>query len=95
MKHFFFFAILVLVPVAVLGGGLLYLIWHTFYTFFDDWMLNRELEEIRAASRAKRAQAAGSAPPPSDTASDEFVAGEHSPSTTVASGEPQDPGDDA
>jgi hypothetical protein len=71
MKHIFFFAILVLLPIVVIASGLIYLVWHTGYTFYDDWHLKRELEEIRAASRAKRAQAA-STPPPSDVADDQF-----------------------
>ena len=55
MKHFFFFGLAVVLPIVVIGGGLLYLVWHTCYALYDDWKLNRELAEIRAASRARRA----------------------------------------
>lgn len=94
MKQIFFFAILILLPTAVFGGGMLYLIWHTFYSFYDDWRLNQELEEIREASRARRAQA-GRTSPPSDAAEGEFDLDDGASSTTVANGEPQVPGDDA
>jgi hypothetical protein len=106
MKQIFFFAILILLPTAVFGGGLLYLIWHTFYSFYDDWRLNQELEEIRAASRAKRAQAGRTSPPsdaaegefdpePSDVVEGEFDLDDEGSSTTVANGDRQVPGDDA
>ncbi len=94
MKQIFFFAILILLPTAVFGGGMLYLIWHTFYSFYDDWRLNQELEEIREASRAKRAQA-GRTAPPSDAAEGELDLDDGGSSTTVADGDPQLPGDDA
>ncbi len=94
MKQIFFFAILILLPTAVFGGGMLYLIWHTFYSFYDDWRLNQELEEIREASRAKRAQA-GRTAPPSDAAEGEFDLDDGGSSTTVADGDSQAPGDDA
>jgi hypothetical protein len=94
MKQIFFFAILILLPTAVFGGGMLYLIWHTFYSFYDDWRLNQELEEIREASRAKRAQA-GRTPPPSDAVEGEFDLDDGGSSTTVADGDSQVPGDDA
>ena len=94
MKQIFFFAILILLPTAVFGGGMLYLIWHTFYSFYDDWRLNQELEEIRAASRAKRAQA-GRTLPPSDAVEGEFDLDDGGSSTTVANGDRQVPGNDA
>jgi len=61
MKQIFFFGVLVLLPVVVIGGGTLYLAWHTCYTLYDNWKLNRELAEIRAASRAKRSKAGNEA----------------------------------
>ena len=59
MKQVFFFGVLVLLPIVIIGGGTLYLIWHTCYALYDNWKLNRELAEIRAAAQAKRGRAAG------------------------------------
>ena len=56
MKQSFFFGVLVLLPVILIGGGILYLAWHTCYALYDNWRLDKELEEIRAASRAKRSR---------------------------------------
>ena len=93
MKHLFFFAILVLLPIVLIGSGLIYLVWHTVYTFYDDWHLKRELEEIRAASRAKRAQAA-STPPPNVAADDQFPQVDGISSTSMGNGDPQAAGDE-
>jgi hypothetical protein len=57
MKQAFFFGLLVLLPVVLLGGGVIYLAWHAFYTLYDDWRLNKELKEIKAASAARRKKA--------------------------------------
>ena len=54
MKQVFFFMLLVLLPVLVIGGGILYLFWHTCYALYDNWKLSKELQEIRAACQAKR-----------------------------------------
>ncbi|OHB78285.1 MAG: hypothetical protein A2W31_11260 [Planctomycetes bacterium RBG_16_64_10] len=54
MKGTFFVGVFVLLPVVVIGGGIIYLAWRTCYALYDDWRLNRELAEIRAASQAKR-----------------------------------------
>lgn len=56
MKGMFFIGVLVLIPIVVLGGGFIYLIWRSIYALYDDWQLGKELEEIREASRARRQQ---------------------------------------
>lgn len=54
MKGMFFIGVLVLIPVIVLGGGFVYLVWRSIYSLYDDWQLGKELEEIREVSRARR-----------------------------------------
>ena len=56
MKQVFFFFLAVALPILVLGGGLFYLVWHSAYRLYDDWRLNKELDEIRAESAARRQQ---------------------------------------
>ncbi len=54
MKGMFFVGVLVLIPIVVLGGGFIYLVWRSLHTLYDDWQLGKELDEIREVSRARR-----------------------------------------
>lgn len=57
MKDIFFKGLLVALPVLGLGG-LCYLIFHGFYSLYQDIQLKKELDEIRRESIARRQQPA-------------------------------------
>ena len=55
MKEIFFKGLAVALPLAVLGG-LVYLIFHGFYSLFSDMRLKRELDQIKRESEERRKQ---------------------------------------
>jgi hypothetical protein len=55
MKQYFYYAALILIPLA-LGGYLLYAFGRNMITILDDWLHGRELVDLRAESEAKRKQ---------------------------------------
>lgn len=55
MKEIFFKGIVVALPVLVLGG-LIYLVFHGFYSLYEDMQLKRELEQISRESAERRKQ---------------------------------------
>ena len=59
MKQIFFFGVLIVLPVILIGGGIMYLVWHTCYALSDNWQFTKSLEETGAASRANRSRQDG------------------------------------
>lgn len=55
MKEYFYYAIALTVPLALLAW-FLYAVGRALYTLFDDWRLGRELDEIQAQSASRREQ---------------------------------------
>ena len=55
MKEIFFRGIIVALPLVVISG-LLYLIFHGFYSLYADMRLKRELEQISRESAERRRQ---------------------------------------
>lgn len=55
MKEIFFKGLVVALPIGVIGG-LLYLIFHGFYSLYSDMRLKRELDQISRESAERRAQ---------------------------------------
>ena len=53
MKEIFFKGIVVALPVLVIGG-LIYLVFHGFYSLYQDMKLKRELDQIRRESEQRR-----------------------------------------
>ena len=53
MKEIFFNGIVVALPVLVIGG-LIYLVFHGFYSLYQDMKLKRELDQIRRESEQRR-----------------------------------------
>lgn len=53
MKEIFFKGLVIALPLCVFGG-LAYLIFHGFYSFYSDIKLKKELEAIARESAAKR-----------------------------------------
>jgi hypothetical protein len=55
MRQYFFFAILLLVPVAI-AAWFLYALGRSFVAMYDDWKLGKELDQLQASSEARRRQ---------------------------------------
>ncbi len=55
MKEIFFKGLVVALPVLVIGG-LVYLIFHGFYSLYEDMRLKRELDQIAKESAERRRQ---------------------------------------
>lgn len=56
MKQTFFIGILVVVPLLFITGGIIYLVWHAFTALYDDWLENKDLEDIREFVAERRRQ---------------------------------------
>ena len=61
MKEIFFKGLAVAIPIGVIGG-LVYLIFHGFYSLYADIRLKRELEQISREAAERRRQAATDEP---------------------------------
>jgi len=55
MKSIFFKGLMVALPLVVIGG-LVYLIFHGFYSLYSDMRLKRELDQISRESAQRRVQ---------------------------------------
>lgn len=55
MKEIFFKGVIVALPLVVFGG-LVYLIFHGFYSLYSDMRLKRELDQISRESAERRRQ---------------------------------------
>ena len=55
MKEIFFKGLVVVLPILVIGG-LVYLIFHGFYSLYEDIRLKRELDQISKESAERRRQ---------------------------------------
>jgi hypothetical protein len=55
MRQAFYYAALILIPLAI-GGWLLFAFGRNMITILDDWLHGRELDELRAESKARRKQ---------------------------------------
>lgn len=53
MKEIFFKGIVVALPLLVIGG-LVYLVFHGFYSLYEDMKLKRELDQIRREGERRR-----------------------------------------
>ncbi len=60
MRQYFFLGIAFFILISFLGAGI-YLLSRAVYTVYSDWRLGKELEELQAEMRQRRArrQAAG------------------------------------
>ena len=70
MKEIFFKGIVVALPVMVIGG-LLYLVFHGFYSLYSDMRLKRELDQISRESAQRRARSTTEEKEPTKTTSPE------------------------
>ena len=53
MKEIFFKGVAIALPLLVVGG-LVYLVFHGFYSLYQDILLKRELEQIKRESAERR-----------------------------------------
>ncbi len=60
MKEIFFKGVAIAIPLAMILG-IVYMIFHGFYSLYSDWQLKKELEQIRRDSVSRRRQRAESA----------------------------------
>ena len=63
MKEIFFKGLLIALPL-LLVGGLAYLVFHGFYSLYQDMQLKKELEQIRLESEKRRRNRTTDEPPP-------------------------------
>lgn len=73
MKDIFFKGIIIALPLLA-GGGLLYLVFHGFYSLYQDMQLKKELEQISRESAERRRAGHTEEPPPSPPTAEDFFA---------------------
>ena len=71
MKDIFFKGLLIALPLLVIGG-LLYLIFHGFYSLYQDRQLKKELDQIARESVERRRKTPPEAPATRTTPEDLF-----------------------
>lgn len=71
MKEIFFKGIAIALPCLVIGG-VVYLVFHGFYSLFADRQLKKELDQIARESKDRRAQLPPEEKPKAPTAEDFF-----------------------
>src|SRR5512147_2474841 len=55
MRQYFFYALGILIPVAILGW-FLYAVGRALAALYQDWQLGKELDELQAGAEARRRQ---------------------------------------